>query len=26
LAVSSFVGHRVGRAGFDAWLGFDLSP
>jgi len=26
LAVASFVGHRVGRGGFDAWLGFDLSP
>jgi hypothetical protein len=26
LAVASFVGHRVGRAGFDAWLGFDLAP
>ena len=26
LAVSSFVGHRVGRPGFDAWLGFDLAP
>jgi hypothetical protein len=26
LAVSSFVGHRVGRAGFDAWVGFDLAP
>jgi len=26
LAVSSFVGHRVGRCGFDAWLGFDLAP
>jgi hypothetical protein len=26
LAVSSFVGHRVGRGGFDAWLGFDLAP
>jgi len=26
LAVASFVGHRVGRGGFDAWLGFDLAP
>jgi hypothetical protein len=26
LAVASYVGHRVGREGFDAWLGFDLSP
>jgi hypothetical protein len=26
LAVASFVGHRVGRDGFDAWVGFDLSP
>jgi hypothetical protein len=26
LAVASFVGHRVGRAGFDAWVGFDLAP
>jgi len=26
LAVSSFVGHRVGRPGVDAWLGFDLAP
>ena len=26
LAVASFVGHRVGRGGIDAWLGFDLSP
>jgi hypothetical protein len=26
LAVASFVGHRVGRQGFDAWVGFDLSP
>lgn len=26
LAVSSFVGHRVGRQGVDAWLGFDLAP
>ncbi|HEY4103157.1 MAG TPA: hypothetical protein VGM44_04670, partial [Polyangiaceae bacterium] len=26
LAVSSFVGHRVGRPGIDAWLGFDLAP
>lgn len=26
LAVASFVGHRVGRAGVDAWLGFDLAP
>ncbi len=26
LAVSSFVGHRVGRAGVDAWLGLDLAP
>jgi hypothetical protein len=26
LAVASFVGHRVGRGGFDAWVGFDLAP
>ncbi|HYQ41102.1 MAG TPA: hypothetical protein VER11_04020 [Polyangiaceae bacterium] len=26
LAVAGFVGHRVGRGGFDAWLGFDLAP
>jgi hypothetical protein len=26
LALASFVGHRVGRGGFDAWLGFDLAP
>jgi hypothetical protein len=26
LAVSTFVGHRVGRGGFDAWVGFDLAP
>jgi len=26
LALSSFVGHRVGRGGFDAWVGFDLAP
>jgi hypothetical protein len=26
LAVASFVGHRVGREGFDAWIGFDLAP
>jgi len=26
LAVASFLGHRVGRAGVDAWLGFDLAP
>jgi len=26
LAVAGFVGHRVGREGFDAWLGFDLAP
>ncbi|HEX3775543.1 MAG TPA: hypothetical protein VHV51_13820 [Polyangiaceae bacterium] len=26
LALSSFVGHRVGRPGVDAWLGFDLAP
>ena len=26
LALASFVGHRVGRDGFDAWLGFDLAP
>ena len=26
LALSSFLGHRVGRAGFDAWVGFDLAP
>lgn len=26
LAVASFVGHRVGREGVDAWLGFDLAP
>jgi len=26
LAVASFAGHRVGRGGFDAWLGFDLAP
>jgi hypothetical protein len=26
LAVASFVGHRVGRGGFDVWLGFDLAP
>ena len=26
LSVSSFVGHRVGREGFDAWAGFDLAP
>jgi len=26
LAVASFMGHRVGRGGFDAWLGFDLAP
>lgn len=26
LSVASFVGHRVGRGGFDAWLGFDLAP
>ena len=26
LAVASFVGHRVGRGGFDAWIGFDLAP
>ena len=26
LAVASFVGHRVGRSGFDAWVGFDLAP
>lgn len=26
LAIASFVGHRVGRGGFDAWLGFDLAP
>lgn len=26
LAVAGFVGHRVGREGVDAWLGFDLAP
>ena len=26
LAVASFLGHRVGRGGFDAWIGFDLAP
>jgi hypothetical protein len=26
LAASAFLGHRVGREGFDAWLGFDLAP
>ncbi|MEO8906381.1 MAG: hypothetical protein ABI488_27435 [Polyangiaceae bacterium] len=26
LAVQSFVGHRVGRGGFDVWVGFDLAP
>ncbi|HEY6078056.1 MAG TPA: hypothetical protein VIW29_04600, partial [Polyangiaceae bacterium] len=26
LALAGFVGHRVGRGGFDAWLGFDLAP
>ncbi|MEP7049983.1 MAG: hypothetical protein ABJB12_06505 [Pseudomonadota bacterium] len=26
LAVATFVGHRVGRGGFDAWVGFDLAP
>jgi hypothetical protein len=26
LAVSTFMGHRVGRGGFDAWVGFDLAP
>ena len=26
LAVASFVGHRVGRGGIDAWVGFDLAP
>ncbi|MET0793963.1 MAG: hypothetical protein ABW061_20755 [Polyangiaceae bacterium] len=26
LAVASLLGHRVGRGGFDAWLGFDLAP
>ena len=26
LAVSGFLGHRVGREGFDAWVGFDLAP
>jgi len=26
LAISSFVGHRVGREGIDAWVGFDLAP
>jgi len=26
LAVAGFVGHRVARGGFDAWLGFDLAP
>ncbi|HET7545588.1 MAG TPA: hypothetical protein VFK05_37230 [Polyangiaceae bacterium] len=26
LAVAGFVGHRVGRGGVDAWLGFDLAP
>ncbi len=26
LALSGFLGHRVGREGFDAWVGFDLAP
>jgi len=26
LAVGSYLGHRVGRGGLDAWLGFDLAP
>ncbi len=26
LAVAGFAGHRVGREGVDAWLGFDLAP
>jgi hypothetical protein len=26
LALASFIGHRVGRGGFDAWVGFDLAP
>jgi hypothetical protein len=26
LAVAGYLGHRVGRGGVDAWIGFDLAP